>query len=98
MKKLIVLVAFAGLVAACHRGEYRGGAGTETGTYQGTTGSEGWNSSTNTNAVINPQGGMGPGTEKGPSKDVHPGDHMDTGAGDNPSDATPQPDIDTGGY
>ena len=56
MKKLIILMAFAGLVTACHKGEYRGGAGTETGTYQGTTGAEGWSGSmTNTNKVFIPE-------------------------------------------
>ena len=52
MKKFIVILAFAGLVAACHRGEYRGAPGTEGGTYQGTGSSS---TVTNTNSVITPQ-------------------------------------------
>jgi hypothetical protein len=52
MKKFIVLLALAGLLAACHRGENRnaGAPGTETGTYQGSS-----ETMTNTNSVITPQ-------------------------------------------
>jgi hypothetical protein len=53
MKKLIILLALAGLLAACHRGmnENAGVPGTETGTYQG----GGFQSNTNTNSIIVPQ-------------------------------------------
>jgi hypothetical protein len=53
MKKLIILLAFAGLLTACHRGmnENAGAPGTETGTYQG----GGFQSNTNTNSIIVPQ-------------------------------------------
>jgi hypothetical protein len=70
MKKLLILVAFAGLLAACHRNEYQGGPGTESGTYQGTTGSEGWQGNTNGHSPSIPKtgaGGMGGQTEPGPS-------------------------------
>ncbi len=51
MKKLIILLAFAGLLAGCHRERHEnaGTPGTEVGTY------EGGNSMTNTNSIIIPQ-------------------------------------------
>jgi hypothetical protein len=89
MKKLLILVAFAGLLAACHRNEYQGGPGTESGTYQGTTGSEGWQSNTNGHAPSIPKtgaGGMGGQVDPGPSGSDQSTNRLDQ--------APPQPNYD----
>lgn len=53
MKRSIILLAFAGLLVACHRGmnENAGAPGTDTGAYQG----GGFQSNTNTNNIIVPE-------------------------------------------
>ncbi len=99
MKRIIILMAFAALLAGCHRSQNtgQGGAG-ETGTYQGTTGSQGTTSTNNmsgqgtessTNAqpeTTPPEGGTGTGTEKGPGSQ-----NTDTNTPpDNTGDQAPQ--------
>jgi hypothetical protein len=112
MKKIVILMACAGLLAACHRSENRGGAGTESGTYQGTTGSEGWSGSvTNTNTVITPQGptvpssepdktgagGIGGRPETGPSGASDQNKDIQPGSDEDSHDATgPSTGQDTG--